>query len=112
MNKPVKSDNVPATKSMLFEVRDELKSDVRGLRHEMQASFKRIEARFEEQKARFEKADAKFEKADAKFEKMWAEVHRMGILYEEQNARNIYVLDGYTSINDRLEKVEKKTHDL
>ena len=56
------------------------------------------------------KADARFveqmAKSDARFEEQNAKIHRMLTLFEEQESRNKYVLDGYTSLNDRLEKVE------
>ena len=82
-----KSSELPATQKMLYGVRDELKSDISTLRNEMKAGFREIHAKLDRQ--------------DAKF-------HRMLTLYEEQEGRNKYVLDGYASIDDRLERLERK----
>jgi len=76
---------------MLDEVRFELKHEIESLRHEIKGEFKLV-------------------RADA--EKVLAAVHRVGLLVEEQNARNKYVLDGYTSLSDRLDKVEKQNKDV
>jgi hypothetical protein len=52
--------------------------------------------------------NSKFALMDSKFDKVISEVHRIGLLVEEQNARNKFVLDGYTSLSDRLDKAENK----
>ncbi|MCB0407492.1 MAG: hypothetical protein KDD34_04750 [Bdellovibrionales bacterium] len=147
---PKKSAQIPVTKEMLFEVRDELKYSVSSLERKMESRFKKndsrlnrieacfksvdarfgsidarfesIDARFEAIDARFDKIDARFKLVDARFDKMesrfadiesllkkvLSEVHRIGLFVEEQNARNKYVLDGYTSVSDRLDRIEKK----
>jgi hypothetical protein len=87
--KPRKSSHILVTKKMLFGVRDELKSDITTLRLETKAAITDV-------------------KADVS--KVLAAVHRVEVLVEEQNARNIFVLDGYTSLSDRVSQLEKK-HD-
>jgi len=100
MNKPKKSNEMPATQGMLYEVRDELKSEVTSVRLEMKYGFSELASKIESLTSKIEGHDAKFEEQNAK-------IHRMLTLYEEQENRNKYVLDGYASINSRLEKLEK-----
>jgi len=138
--KPRKSDNVPATKKMVDETRAELKSDLTSLKLIMKAGFKRIDARFAKMDARFARIDARFARMEERFAKteerfakmeerfasiderfarleakissMEAMMHRMMVLVEEQNARNVFVLDGYASLDARLSKLEKKSADV
>lgn len=103
-NKPVRSKDIPATQGMLYRVRDELKHETVSLRHDMNSGFKHIDARFERVEARFEKIDAQFERVEAKLETVISSVHRVGLIVEEQNARNKYVLDGYAQLWDHIKK--------
>lgn len=117
--KPVKSADVPATKAMLYEARFEMKHEFNATRIELKSDFRKLNTKIDtvEQKlsARIDTLDqnlsAKIEHGlsamDVKVEKILSAVHRIELVVEEQNARNLYVLDGYTSLNDRLEKVEK-----
>lgn len=124
---PRKSGDIPATAAMLNEARHEVKSEITSFRLEVDAQFKQVDARFEQVNARFEQVNAsiaevraevaqvKSEVSEVKSEvhKVLAAVHRVGLLVEEQNARNKFVLDGYTSLSDRMDKIEKKSgHDL
>ncbi len=61
--------------------------------------------------ARFKQVDARFDHMDSKIETVLAAVQRVGLLVEEQNARNKFVLDGYTSLCDRVEKLERRDGD-
>jgi len=88
---PIKSKDVPVTQKMLFGVRDELKTDISSVRFEIK-SFR--------------------SEMDSRFQKVISEIHRVGVLVESQHAENRYVLDGYTSLNDRLEVVEKRTNEI
>ena len=83
MTYPTRAAEVPTTQGMLYGVRDELKSDIRSLEF----------------------------KVDSRFEKMTAEIHRIGLLVEEQNAKNNIVLDGLTSLFARQERIETKIDD-
>ncbi len=117
---PRKSPEVLVTSSMLNEARHELKAEITSFRLEVDARFKQVDARFNQVDSRFKQVDARFDQMDASIsqlssnvEKVLAAVHRVGLLVEEQNARNKFVLDGYVSLSDRLDKVEKKSnHDL
>ena len=134
-NRPRKSANVPVTKAMLYKVRDELKSETSSIRHDLKAfrsdmssrfhnvdskfdgmnsKFHGIDSRFDEMNAKFHNVDSRFDDLDSKFHKVMAEiqkltgeVHNTRLLMEEQNSKNIFVLDGYTSLSDRLSKLEK-----
>ena len=120
---PRKSPDIPVTAAMLNEARYELKAEITSFRLEVNARFKQVDARFERVDARFEQIDARFEQIDARFEqveasilslksevaKVLAAVHRVGLLVEEQNARNKYALDGYASLSERMDEWEKKS---
>ncbi len=99
-NRPRKSANVPVTKAMLYKVRDELKSETTSIRHDMKAFRSDMNSRFHD-------VGSKFHKVIAEVQKLSSEVHNTRLLMEEQNSRNIFVLDGYTSLSDRLSKLEK-----
>ncbi len=102
---PRKSPDIPVTSQMLEEARFELKREIESFRHEVKGEFKSV-------KADVAKVQAHVEKVQADVSKVLAAVHRVGLLVEEQNARNKYVLDGYTSLSDRLDKVEKQNKDI
>jgi hypothetical protein len=76
---PRKSKDVPVTQEMLNEVRSELKHSIVSLDLKM----------------------------GTQFEKVLAEVHRVGLLVEEQNSRNRFVLDGYASLDERMGRLEQ-----
>ena len=69
----------------------------------------RMDARFDSFNARM---DARFERIEAKIEQLASSVHRIGVLVEEQNARNNIVLDGLTNLFDRQERHEERTSAL
>ncbi len=54
----------------------------------------------------FRAIDARFTEMDAKFERVLSEIFRIGVLVEEQNNRNRFVLDGYASLYERQERFE------
>ena len=126
---PKKSQDIPASKGHLDEFRAELKSEltsvdlkveslrseitsidlkVESLRSEVTSIDLKVDSLRSEMNSRFENVNSRFEKMDSKIEKLVAVVHRTNALIEAQEDRNRYVLDGYTSLNDRLDKVEKK----
>jgi chromosome segregation ATPase len=112
VHKPARSADVPATKAMLDETREELKHEITSVKLEVKSVNSGLTAKIESVNskltAKIGHVEAKVEQLDAKVESVLAAVHRVGLLVEEQNARNKFVLDGYTSLNDRLEKVERK----
>ena len=91
---PTKAGDVPVTQVMLNGVRDELKSDISSLEHKMNAGFKAH--------------DARFETVESKIDKVYSEVHRIGVIVEEQATRNNVVLEALTSLFHRQDRVEGK----
>lgn len=80
----------------MISFKDEIKSEVNSFRGEikiLREDISRID-----------------HKMDSRFDKVLAEVHRIGVLVEEQNARNKFVLDGYAVLYDRQGKVEQQVH--
>lgn len=129
----IRKMDVPVTSKMLSGTRDELKANTSSLRFEMKANFNKVEARFHlvdarfnEMESRFKAIDAKFDKVDSRFKDMDArfdnvdtklqamtdEVRRLGVMIEEQNARNAIVMDGLQSLFERQERIEKKVEAL
>ncbi len=74
-----RSEDQPATRKMLALVRDELKSDIRGLEQKMESGFHKIEAGNS----------------------------RMQLLLEEQNANNRIVLEGLQTLWYRQDRLEQ-----
>ena len=112
ISKPIKSKDVPVTEAMLYLVRDELKSHI--ISHE--SRFDSIDKRFESIDKRFDsfelRIESMFSKIDAKLDKMQAEIHRSNLIAEEQNSRNKFVMDGYTSVYYRCEENEKRINEV
>ncbi len=123
-NYPRKSSDVPATRAMLYLVRDgleataqknfrvlkqdiselklndgalraEFKSDLAALRTEIKSDIKNLENQIVDLK-----------------DFIKSEMHQMKLLIEEQNARNIFVLDGLTNLFDRQDRLEKRVEKL
>ncbi|MBI5514663.1 MAG: hypothetical protein HY909_12885 [Deltaproteobacteria bacterium] len=81
--------------------------------------FEQVDARFAQMEARFEQVDRRFEQVDARFDQLeariaelraefMAEVHRLGTLIEEQEARNRVVLEVVQGHNARFERIERR----
>ena len=92
MSDTKKSNEMPATQGMLCEVRDELKSDIASLKLGMSSMESRLGSKIDNLLSEVKGQNAKN--------------HRMLTLFEEIENRNKFVLDGYTSLNDRLDKLE------
>lgn len=121
--RPKKSGQIPATSKMLARTRAELKSNITTVRLEMRAGFKKLDARMD---ARFNAVDARFKQVDAKFDALIAKMDKMAIqqsetnakieralaIYEEQDARNKFVLDGYSGLDFKLDKIKKRLCNL
>ena len=136
LKSPRKSGAVPVIKEMLDEARHELKHEIVSFRFEVGAGFKRVDAAVLDVRSDVEKvetgvlkvraevedvkasvlevrADIEEVRSDIKWvrsdmEKVLSAVHRVGLLVEEQNARNKFVLDGYAQLYDRLNHLEGK----
>ena len=96
-----KSGDIVVTKNMLDETRNELKSDIASLKLETKSGFQMIDSRFQG-------VEARFDELKSEIKTLTATVHRSLALYEEQEARNKYVLDGHQVLTDRQERVEEK----
>jgi len=88
---PTRAANVPVTQRMLYAVRDELKSDINGLRVELKSEMKSIEA-----------------KVETRFHELSSQIHQIKILAEEQNAKNNIVLDGLVNLFERQDRLESR----
>ncbi len=131
------SNRLVASQGMIFHLENELKLEIRSTEkrlsskinkidarfasidarfNQMEARFSDIDARFNQMEARFSDIDARFNIIESKLDKVLAEVHRMAVLMEEQNARNRFVLEGYDQLykrQDRLEiEVEKRLKNI
>lgn len=109
---PDRASEFLVNQRMLESHRDEIKADIRS--HDRR--FDAIEAKLDSMDARFDSMDAKFDSMDAKNEsfrqKISADVARVVALVEEQKNLNRAVLDGYQSIYDRQERVEKHVEEM
>lgn len=108
LNYPKKSKDVPVTKAMLDEAVDGLRTVVDG--HYSEFKNFRIQMGREFTKFRSEMASeftAVRTEMSQGFTEVKSEIHRLALLVEEQNARNIFVLDGLTQLSDRQERLEK-----
>lgn len=88
---PLKSTDVPVTQTMLFLVRDELSAKLSEVDRRLGAQISQLDA-----------------KTDGQATRIAIEIHQIKLLIEEQNARNIFVLDGLRSLFDRQDRLEKK----
>ena len=86
-HRPLKRNEVPVTFGMLTSVREELKSEIRAVKSQV----KGLESRL-----------------DSRLEKVQAEIHRIALMVEEQNARNIIVMNGLGSLFNRHQRVEDR----
>lgn len=102
---PDRASELLVNQRMLYGVRDELKAHLRS--HDRR--FDAMDARFDSMDARFVSMDAKF---DSFREKITSDIRYMVTLVEEQNNRNDAVLDGYQSLYDRQDRVEKRVDEL
>jgi chromosome segregation ATPase len=107
-----KSGEIPVTKNLLDLTEQKLTSQITSLRLEMKAGFTRIDSRFTSIESKFTSIESKFTGMDAKFASLDAKLSGMMALLEEQNSRNRYVLDGYTSLNDKQESTEARVEEL
>lgn len=64
-----------------------------------------------EVKAGFHAMESRFNQIDSKFELLRSEFARVGVLMEEQDARNKFALEGLTLALQRQERVETRVLD-
>ena len=94
---------------MLFEVRDELKESISGLRMEFKADFHGVKSEIHELRSEIHGMKSDIDGVKSELHGVKSELHRVALLVEEQNARNIFVLDGLTGLYGRQDRVESKT---
>ena len=124
--KPIlKAKDIPATQGMLDQLHKVIRADMKSLEKKMDARFSRVDARFSQVDARFSQVDARFNQVDARFNQVDArlsqvesgiqlvlsEVHRVALMMEEQNKRNIFVLEGYDQLYKRMDRLESNVED-
>ena len=102
--KPVKTHQVPVTVELLNEVRNELVDRINSTGAKVYSVKKELKADIAGVKADI--ADVKADIFGVK-----SEIHGLRALIEEQNARNIYVLDGLANLFNRQDRLEAKVEE-
>ncbi len=95
-------DEFTAVRHELAAVRENLQSEITVVRHELTATRDSLKSEIMAMRHEI--------KADIAL--VAAQVHRFGILAEEQNAKNSIVLDGLTSLFHRQDRVEAEMVDV
>ena len=94
---------------MLFAVRDELKEDIKAAEYRLSS---RIDKLAGDMSSRFSKVESDmssgFNKLSAEITALSSKVYQMHALMEEQNARNIAVIDALTNLFARQQRVEDR----
>ena len=130
---PDRSSELLVNQRMLYAVRDELKADIRSHDKRFESieaklgshdkRFESIEAKLASHDRRFDAIDRRFEAVDKRFDSLDAKLASMDAksearfrqligLMEEQNNRNLAVLDGYQSLYDRQDRVERELEEI
>jgi septal ring factor EnvC (AmiA/AmiB activator) len=97
--------DVPVTGVMLGKVRTEVLQRIDQAREEARADNQRLDAKIDAVRAEL-KAD--LHEVKAGMHGMQAQMARIEVLVEEQNARNKIVLDGITALLSRQNQVEER----
>lgn len=103
---PSRSADVFVTQRMLFAVRDELKDDIKAAEHRLSYRIDKLVG--DNDKLEGTMASG-FNKLSAEMANLSSRVYQMHALMEEQNARNIAVIDALTNLFERQERVEDRT---
>ena len=99
---PERAADVPVTQKMLYGIRDELREEIKASSESLKSDLQRLKGEL--------KSDLHDLKSD--MHEVKANTHRFMILMEEQNARNIIVMDGLTSLFARQDRIEKEFESL
>lgn len=105
----MKAKDVPVTQKMLFGVRDELIERNNSLRDILTSKTSSLEGKFSSLDSKISSVESRL---SAAIHETKAEVYRLAVLVEEQNAQNRIVLDGLTGLFGRQDRVEKRVDDL
>lgn len=120
--KPIRSADVLVTAKMLNGVRDQLikrmdkqfdsmNANIHGARsefHGLKSVIHEVKSEVHGLKSEIHEVKSEFHGLRSDIHGVKEEVHRLAILVEEQNARNIFVLDGLTALFDRQDRLEKQ----
>lgn len=123
---PIKSEDMPVTQSVLNEFRQEIKHDMTSIKLEVkqveshlkqvESHLKQVESQVKQVEHQVKQVESQVKQVESrlesKIETVLSVVHRTHALIEEQNSRNRYVLDGYTSLNDRLDNHENEIQNI
>ena len=101
INKPIRSGQTPATITLLYAMEDRLTHRIESGHSELKAEIQSVKSGLESQ-IQSVKSELKSDINDVK-----SELHRIAILFEEQNARNKYVMDGYAQLYEMFLKERK-----
>jgi archaellum component FlaC len=82
-----KLKDMPVTQGMLSDFKDEVKSILTTMMHEMRAEFRKIDARFAEMESRFDKIDVRFAEMESRFDKVDARFAEMESRFDKVDAR-------------------------
>ena len=86
---------------MLYEMEERLS-------HRMDAGFYKLQCELRGEagglKSQFSEMKSDFNGMKSEMSGIKSELHRVALLIEEQNARNRYVMDGYTQLYDLLSR--------
>ena len=97
--RPVRSKQVPATTSMLYEMEERVN-------HRMDAGFERLRGEmnsgFRDLKSEIHGVKSEIHEMKSEIHGIKSEMHRVALLVEEQNARNKYVMDGYAQLYELI----------
>lgn len=102
--KPLRSNQIPATAAMLYEMEERLNHRMDAGFHKMDSKFSGVDSKFGSLESKFSGLESRFSGLESQFSGMKSEMHRIALLVEEQNARNRYVMDGYAQLYDLLER--------
>ena len=91
---PTRSKDVPASVGVVYEVRDELKAEVRSVERRIEAMDSKFEARAKTQ--------------DSKLEQMMASLHRIQAIVEESRSENRIMLEALTGFVQRMDHLETR----
>ena len=113
ISKPRRSKQIPVTVEMLYEVRDQLCDRMDGIAHDLKSEIHEVKSEVHGIKSEIHGIKSEIHGIKSEIHEVKSEVsglksemHRLALLMEEQNARNIYVLDGLTSLFHRQDRLE------
>lgn len=103
---PKRPSDVPVTQKMLYRVRDEILGRTGAEASGLRTEFTELRGEFTGFRTEFTGLRAEFSELRAELR---ADIARIGVLVEEQNARNAIVLEGLSGLFHRQERIEKRT---